>query len=216
MCRIRHAECVGYVRYHVEVDISEVIRSRRTALGLSQAELARTAGVSLRQLARYEAGEQQPVFSAAVALAEALGISLAQLAGQVHHELDLSGDWWCAWQTWKDGIPRVDTHTLTVHQAGELLQLDAARAPAEGSYRWRGELRLWDNEALMGWYRSTEGATRSKGTMYLALHPHGEHAWGRWVGMSYDGLVITGWGAIGRTEELAHKVVQDLIDAGKS
>jgi transcriptional regulator with XRE-family HTH domain len=184
----------------------------RLALGLSQAELAKRAGVSLRQLARYEAGEQQPVLSAAVALAGALDISLAQLAGQVSHELDLSGGWWCAWQTSKDGVPRVDTHPLTIHQQGELLQLDADRAPAEGSYTWRGETRLWDNEALIGWYRSTEGAVRSKGAMYLALHPHGEHAWGRWVGMSYDGVVVTGWGAIARAEEVAGKVVQNLID----
>jgi Glyoxalase-like domain len=53
---------------------------------------------------------------------------------------------------------------------------------ADGSYRWRGELRLWDNEALIGWYRSTDAAVRSKGSLYLALHPHGTHAWGRWVG----------------------------------
>jgi hypothetical protein len=33
--------------------------------------------------------------------------------------------------------------------------------------------------------------------------------------MSYDGVVVTGWGAIARTEELAHKVVQDLINADK-
>jgi transcriptional regulator with XRE-family HTH domain len=185
------------------MDISEVLRSRRAALGLSQAELAKAAGVSLRQLARYEAGEQQPVLSHAVALADALGISIAQLAGKVSHELDLSGDWWCAWQTWKDGAPRIDTHPLKVHQRGELLQLDAERAlpVAEGSYRWRGELRLWDNEALMGWYHSTDAAVRSKGTMYLALHPHGTHAWGRWVGMSYDGPVVSGWGAMARSQE---------------
>lgn len=134
----------------------------------------------------------------------------------VKHELDLSGDWWCAWQTSKDDVPRIDTHTLTVHQQGDQLQLDADRAPAEGSYTWHGELRLWDNEALMGWYRSTEGAVRSKGTMYLALHPHGEHAWGRWTGMSYDGLVVTGWGVIARTENLAHKIAQALVDADKA
>jgi hypothetical protein len=58
------------------------------------------------------------------------------------------GAWWCAWQTWKDGAPRIDTHPLEVHQRGEVLQLNAERAVpvAEGSYRWRGELRLWDNE----------------------------------------------------------------------
>jgi len=99
----------------------------------------------------------------------------------------------------------------------ELLQLDAERAVpvAEGSYRWSGELRLWDNEALIGWYRSTDAAVRSKGALYLTLHPHGTHAWGRWAGMSYDGAVITGWGAMARTEDDAHKVVQDLIDSGE-
>jgi hypothetical protein len=30
--------------------------------------------------------------------------------------------------------------------------------------------------------------------------------------MSYDGLVISGWGSIARTEELAARVVQDHID----
>ena len=193
------------------MDIPDVIRARRAALGLSQAELAKAAGVSLRQLARYEAGEQQPVFSVAVALAEALNISLAQLAGQISYDIDLSGDWWCSWQTSMDGVPRIDTHPMRVHQRGELLQLDADRAPVEGSYHWRGELRLWDNEALMGWYRSTDGATRSKGTMYFALHPHGEHAWGRWVGMSYDGRVISGWGVMARTHEQAGEVAHDLI-----
>jgi transcriptional regulator with XRE-family HTH domain len=177
--------------------------------------LAKEAGISLRQLARYEAGEQQPVLSAAVALAEALRISLTQLAGQMTYDLDLSGTWWCAWQTWKDGMPRIDVHLLEVHQQGDLLQLDADRAlpVAEGSYRWRGELRLWDNEALIGWYRSTDAAVRSKGALYLALHPHGTYAWGRWVGMSYDGEVITGWGGMARSEEEAHKVVQDLINS---
>ena len=200
------------------MDLSDVIRSRRTAVGLSQTELAKAAGVHVRQIARYEAGEQEPGLSVAVALADALGISLAQLAGQVSYDLDLSGEWWATWQTWKDGEPRLDTHPLEVHQRGELLQLDADRARPldEGSYRWRGELRLWDNEALMGWYRSTDAAVRSKGTLYLALHPHGTHAWGRWVGMSYDGLVICGWGAIARTRDEAEKVVRDLIEANRS
>jgi transcriptional regulator with XRE-family HTH domain len=200
------------------VDLSDIIRSRRTALGLSQTELAKAAGVHVRQIARYEAGEQQPALPVAVALSDALGISLAQLAGQVSYELDLSGEWWATWQTWKDGQPRLDTHPLEVHQRGELLQLDADRARPldEGSYRWRGELRLWDNEALMGWYRSTDAAVRSKGTLYLALHPHGTHAWGRWVGTSYDGLVICGWGAIARTHDEAEKVVRDRVEAGDS
>lgn len=196
------------------MDMSDVIRTHRARLGLSQAELAKTAGLHVRQIARYEAGEQQPVLSVAVALADALDISLTQLAGQVTDELDLSGQWWAAWQTFKDVVPRVDTHTVEVHQRGERLSLDAERAlpVEEGSYRWRGELRLWDNETLMGWYRSTDAAVRSKGTMYLALHPQGTHAWGRWVGLSYDGLVVTGWAGVARNEDQVRNVVEKLIE----
>lgn len=195
------------------MEISEVIRRRRTELGLSQSQLAAAVGVDPRQIRRYESGDQQPLLSVAIAIADALNISIAQLAGKVSHELDLSGDWWAAWQTWKDGAPRIDTHPLLVVQRGELLQLDADRAipVEEGSYRWRGELRLWDSEALMGWYHSTDAAVRSKGTLYLALHTHGTYAWGRWVGMSYDGPVVSGWGSIARTQEQAHQAVDDLI-----
>lgn len=73
------------------MDMYDVIRSRRLSLGLSQTELAKTVGVNVRQIARYEAGEQEPGLSVAVSLADALDISLSQLAGQVSDELDLSG-----------------------------------------------------------------------------------------------------------------------------
>jgi len=45
--------------------------------------------------------------------------------------------------------------------------------------------------------------------------PHGTYAWGRWVGMSYDGEVVTGWGAIARTDDEAHCVVKDLTSSEK-
>jgi transcriptional regulator with XRE-family HTH domain len=195
------------------MDMSEVMRSRRAQLRMSQAEVAQAAGLNVRQIARYESGEQQPVLSVAIALAEALDISLNQLAGQYADELDLSGTWWAAWQTSKDGVPRIDTHTMVLSQRGERLYVDAdrARAVEEGSYRWRGELRVWDNECLMGWYRSSDAAVRSKGTIYFALHPHGTHGWGRWVGLSYDDQVVTGWAAMAREQKAAHAVVENLI-----
>jgi hypothetical protein len=34
--------------------------------------------------------------------------------------------------------------------------------------------------------------------------------------MSCDGPVVTGWGAIARTEEQAHQVVLDLINSKRS
>jgi transcriptional regulator with XRE-family HTH domain len=63
------------------MDLGEAIRLRRTQLGMSQAALAKAAGVDTRQIRRYEAGEQQPLFTAAVALAGALRVPLNELAG---------------------------------------------------------------------------------------------------------------------------------------
>ena len=63
------------------MDRGEAIRLRRTELGMSQAALAKAAGVDTRQIRRYEAGEQQPLFTAAVAIAAALRMPIAELAG---------------------------------------------------------------------------------------------------------------------------------------
>lgn len=200
-----------------EMDMAEVMRSRRAALGLSQAELARLAGTNVRQIGRYEKGETQPLLPAALKIADALDISVSELAGREPHHLDLSGRWFAAWQTYKDGVQRIDVHGLLIRQQGDFLQLTAERAaiPLEGgSYAWRGELRLFDGDTLMGWYASTEAAVRSKGTMYLKLHHHGLHALGRWVGESYDGDIVTGFGGIARDETQAGDAVRALVDQG--
>ena len=83
-----------------------------------------------------------------------------------------------------------------------------------GGYLWRGELRLWDNEILMGWYAATDGAVRSKGTMYFVLHPHGLPLLGRWVGLSYDGKIVTGWAAIATAEDELPDLVESLKETG--
>jgi len=79
-----------------------------------------------------------------------------------------------------------------------------------GGYLWCGELRIWDNEVLMGWYVADDGAVRSKGTMYFVLHPHGLHMVGKWVGLSYDGPLESGWGAMAQTKEVVLELVEHL------
>jgi transcriptional regulator with XRE-family HTH domain len=194
--------------------MSDVIRSRRRQLGLSQAELAKAAGVSVRQMARYEAGEQQPVLSAAMALAEALGISVSQLAGKTPHGVDLTGDWWAGWQTFRDGAEHLAVQPVHLAQEDDLIEAAAiARGLTDeqgGGYLWRGELRLWDNELLMGWYAAADGAVRSKGTMYFVLHANGSSAVGRWVGLSYDGKIITGWSALAKSKDEIPGLIEDL------
>jgi len=103
------------------VEMAEVLRRRRTELGMSQAELAAAAGVDRRQIRRYEAGEQQPVLSVAVAIASALKITVGELAGIPTHQIDLTGEWWASWQTFKDGEEVVTLQEVRFRQEGELI-----------------------------------------------------------------------------------------------
>ena len=48
----------------------------------------------------------------------------------------------------------------------------------------------------------------------LDLHQHGIRLTGRWVGLSYDGPVITGWGTIARTEREAINLMNSLRQEG--
>lgn len=186
------------------MEMNEVIRQRRSELGMSQGDLAAKVGVDRRQIRRYESGETQPTLSVAKTIARALGITIDELAGDETHRIDLTGDWWACWQTWKDGQEVATPHEVRMSQRGDAVEIVAVTrgTPLEGGgYLWHGEMRVWDNEALMGWYVANEGAVRSKGTMYFTLHQHGINAVGRWVGLSYDGPIVTGWAALARSEE---------------
>lgn len=195
----------------------EVLKRRRAELGMSQVELAEAAGVDKRQIRRYEAGDQQPVLSVAVAIANALKISVGDLAGIPSHKIDLSGEWWASWQTYKDGKEVITLQEVLFRQQGELIDVQTITRGIEvheGGYHWRGELRLWDSEILMGWYAATDDSVRSKGTMYFVLHTHGQRIYGRWVGMSHDGKILTGWGGMARDADTATQVIHDLEAGG--
>jgi transcriptional regulator with XRE-family HTH domain len=195
------------------MEMAEVMRQRRAELNMSQNELAAAAGVAVRQIRRYEAGEQHPVLPVAVLIANALRISVGELAGMAGHQVNLNGEWWASWQTFKDGEEVITAQEVRLSQQGELIDVRTTTrgiAVEDGGYHWKGELRLWDNEILMGWYAASDGSVRSKGTMYFALHPHGLVMTGRWVGLSYDGKVITGWGAMAKDEASARGVIEQL------
>lgn len=189
------------------MDMPEVMRKHRTARGMSQAELAALVGVDKRQIRRYEAGGTQPTLSVARAIARALGITVDELAGEEPNRIDLTGDWWACWQSWKDGAEVINPHEIQIRaRQGDTYQVVAVTRGTpldQGGYLWQGELRVWDNEIVMGWYVATEAAVRSKGTLYLVLHQHGTRMAGRWVGLSYDGPIVTGLGTIARTREEA-------------
>jgi transcriptional regulator with XRE-family HTH domain len=168
-----------------------VISSRCRELGLTQAQLAERAGVHVRQIRRYERGEQQPVLGVAVKLAEALQISLDELAGVSHDPLD--GTWWTARQVEVDGRAFVITAEVRLRSAREMIALEGRG--------WRGELRRWESGALTGWY--TDGS--AQGTMYFA--PSGA---GRWVGTNAAGALVGGHAGLSRTREAAQALIAGL------
>ncbi|MEU6696947.1 hypothetical protein [Pseudonocardia sp. NPDC046786] len=103
-----------------------------------------------------------------------------------------------------------------MRQEGDLVHIAATQrglSADEGGYPWTGELRLWDNQVLTGWYAATDGAVRSKGTMFYAMHPHGIYMTGRWVGLGYDDEVMTGWASMGKTRDESESAMTDLISS---
>ncbi|WP_236725847.1 helix-turn-helix domain-containing protein [Mycobacterium avium] len=62
---------------------ADTVRTRRIERGMTQAQVAKAAGVLLRQYQRYEKGEREPSLSTARAIAEALDLPLSELAGQI-------------------------------------------------------------------------------------------------------------------------------------
>ena len=80
------------------------MRRRSRALGLTQSVLAERAGVHVRQIRRYESGEQQPVLAVAARLAAALDVTLDELAGVAGGPV-VDGDWWAARQAAAQKLP---------------------------------------------------------------------------------------------------------------
>jgi transcriptional regulator with XRE-family HTH domain len=200
--------------------IARNIQRYRERKGLTQEQLADLVGVSKRQIGRYEQAESEPPASIFLKIADVLEVSTAELGGQPPSGPNLGGEWWAAWQTWKDEVERIDIHPMHVRQEGDFLILDGDRAQGEdaiaiGDYAWRGELRLHrPTSTLLGWYESNDEGTNTAGAYYFKLHPQGTHAPGYWVGEDYDGIVVHGWGVIARTEELAEQQIAAMIANG--
>jgi hypothetical protein len=173
--------------------------------------------VHLRQIRRYESGEQQPVLTVAAELAAALGLSIAELAGEASARAQLDGTWWAAWQIFVEGDPIITSQPVALQQLGQTVRIEALELAPEKTvddYLWRGELRVWDGRILMGWYLATRDGTRDKGTIFFVHEASGDYAEGRWVGNSYDGPMISGFAALARSREQALTTIERLIHGG--
>lgn len=194
-------------------DLPKNIRQRLTELNMSVAELARRADINYRQVHRFLSGAREPSAGEFKRIADALDSSLDRLAGAESSVVDLAGAWWACWQSWQSGSERATPHEVAITQRGDHLVMVATTrgtSVEQGGYLWRGEARLYDNEAVIGAYVAAEGAIRSKGALYFALHPHGQEGRGRWVGLSHDGPIVSGWAAMAKTEQAVAGIMEEL------
>ncbi len=63
----------------IKIALGEKVRARRKKLGFSQEELAHRAGVHTTYLSAIERGERNPALENLCAIANALGVTLAEL-----------------------------------------------------------------------------------------------------------------------------------------
>jgi transcriptional regulator with XRE-family HTH domain len=183
-------------------ELGATIRGRRAALGMEQTDLAEAIGSTPRQVSRWENDTQEPTASNVRKIARALGVSTDELLGEVPMGLDLSGQWFAAWDTSRDRAPVIDTHELTATHRG--IEFTFA---ATGDYLWSGTLRHVDG-SLMGTYLSTEANKMYRGSLYFTLDPvDASAAIGRWSGLWADGLVGGGWGVLSRDEDRAMRLM---------
>lgn len=180
--------------------VAQVIKDRRMAMGLSQAELGAKAGMEPRQIRRYEAGDAQPSLTGAKALADALNITLDELVGD--EQLDLSGAWWSAWQGVEADYQL--QQVLLLHR-GRKVEINTPPAPPgeTNALPWHGELTLLETEAF-GWYVLEHS---HRGVISLKLDT--DSLLGYWVTAKRLRPGPSGYLALARTGSIAQQLVED-------
>ena len=64
------------------MNFSERLRSLRKDAGITQSALGEEVGITLKQIQRYERGENEPTLSVLIALANYFDVSLDYLSGR--------------------------------------------------------------------------------------------------------------------------------------
>lgn len=127
---------------------------------------------------------------------------------------NLSGTWYAVWQTTVEGKENINTEVLKIKQRGNRIIMDIIEKNPDnklGGYLWRGELRIYDNEHIIGYYLPREKNVISKGSMYFLLNRVGEFMVGKWVGCNYDYDCTWGFGVIAKDRDFALQKMQKLL-----
>ncbi len=128
---------------------------------------------------------------------------------------NLSGkNWYAAWSTTVEGESNINTETIEIKHRGDKLRiknLEKSEQNKLGGYLWRAELRIFDNEHIIGTYMPIEQNVISKGSLYFLLNHSGDFLVGKWVGCNYDHEFTWGFGVIARDKEFAIRKLTKLL-----
>lgn len=103
------------------VRFGTAVRDRRKMLGLTQADLATLIGLTRTSVANIEAGRQQPPYLTVRALAAALHMTMAELAGEEPAArvptVGVVSRVWCSWcgDLGERGSPPADRVRMALH-----------------------------------------------------------------------------------------------------
>lgn len=185
----------------------EVMRARRGAMQMSQAELATAVGIDKRQIKRYEAGESHPTLPVARAIARTLGITIDELAGDPPAPTPFSGVWHVAWHYFDEGH-HISRQRVLGRQRGALLILEARDrddVAGPGGMMWHAKMDIHSQRFLVGRILSPAVADGpSYATLVLnEVEPWGEEPSYKATWMSMDPLATpeTGSGLWARHDD---------------
>lgn len=130
--------------------------------------------------------------------------------------VDLSGyDWVAAWQTSIDGKELLNTEELLIKQKGGVVKIwnrEKSRENPKGGFKWTAKLQFYQGRDLMGHYfAKQEENNASKGIMYFHYSSAKKEFIGRWVGSSYDGPLLSGFGVITKSKSRSLVLLQELL-----
>jgi putative molybdopterin biosynthesis protein len=95
-----------------EISNANRVRARRQALGMTQADLARSAGISRTAVTAIEGGRLAPSVNAAIALSRALNVTVESLFADESHEAPAEWAWLPASRPWRGWLAEVGGRRL--------------------------------------------------------------------------------------------------------
>lgn len=132
-----------------------------------------------------------------------------------NNNINISGDWYAAWQTSINNQQLINTESLKIVQKGkQVIVYNCERAPENpiGGYLWSAKLQFYQGRNLMGWYFPLKSENNtSKGIMYMAYFSQRKEFYGKWVGSGYDGELEVGFLVFAQTRDNAKKQLEELV-----